>query len=76
MTAQYFPGYENFPYDCTMGADGSGMLMAEEIGAELKNITSSTSLSASLKSMLQLSADIGVMANRILEMGDLILARR
>jgi hypothetical protein len=40
----------------------------------LKNITSSTSLSASLKSMLQLSADIGVMANRILEMGDLILA--
>lgn len=40
MTAQYFPGYENFPYDCTMGADGSGMLMAEEIGAELKNMTS------------------------------------
>ena len=40
----------------------------------MKNMTSSTSLSASLKSMLQLSADIGVMANRILEMGDLILA--
>lgn len=40
----------------------------------LKNVTSSTTLSASLKSMLQLSADIGVMANRILEMGDLILA--
>jgi len=40
----------------------------------LKTITSSTTLSASLKSMLQISADIGLMANRILEMGDLTLA--
>ncbi|MGV1100817.1 hypothetical protein ACUUL3_15575 [Thiovibrio sp. JS02] len=39
----------------------------------LKNLTSSTTLSASLASLLQLSADIGVMANRILEMGDQIL---
>lgn len=40
----------------------------------LQTITSSTTLSASLKSMLQISADIGLMANRILEMGDLTLA--
>jgi len=40
----------------------------------LKAITSSTTLSASLKSMLQISADIGLMSNRILEMGDLTLA--
>lgn len=40
----------------------------------LQAITSSTTLSASLKSMLQISADIGLMANRILEMGDLTLA--
>jgi hypothetical protein len=40
----------------------------------LKAITSDPTLYASLKSMLQLSADIGVMANRILEMADLILA--
>ena len=40
----------------------------------LKSMTSSTTLSASLKSMLQMSADIGLMANRILEMGDLTLA--
>lgn len=40
----------------------------------LQAITSAPTLSASLTSMLQLSADIGVMANRILEMGDTILA--
>ncbi len=40
----------------------------------LQAITSAPTLSASLTSMLQLSADIGVMANRILEMGDVILA--
>jgi len=40
----------------------------------LDAITSSTTLSASLKNMLQMSADIGIMANRILEMGDLTLA--
>jgi hypothetical protein len=40
----------------------------------LDAMTSSTTLSASLTSMLQISADIGLMANRILEMGDLTLA--
>ena len=40
----------------------------------LQSITYKPSLYDSLKSMLQLSADIGVMANRILEMGDTILA--
>jgi len=40
----------------------------------LQAITYKPSLYDSLKSMLQLSADIGVMANRILEMGDTILA--
>jgi len=40
----------------------------------LEAMTSSTTLSASLTSMLQISADIGIMANRILEMGDLTLA--
>lgn len=40
----------------------------------LQAITSSPTLLASLKSMLQLSADIGLMANRILEMADQILA--
>lgn len=37
-------------------------------------MTTSTKLKPSLKSMLQLSADIGGMANRILEMADQILA--
>lgn len=40
----------------------------------LQAITTSANLYDSLKSMLALSADIGVMANRILEMGDVILA--
>lgn len=40
----------------------------------LQAITSSPNLADSLKSMLQMSADIGLMANRILEMGDVILA--
>lgn len=39
----------------------------------IQAITSDRDLTASLQSMLQLSADIGVMANRIGEMGDLIL---
>ncbi len=39
----------------------------------LKATTSDPTLYASLKSMLTLSADIGLMANRILEMGDQIL---
>ncbi len=39
----------------------------------IQAITSDRNLTDSLQSMLQLSADIGVMANRILEMGDLIL---
>jgi len=40
----------------------------------LQTITSRQSLGDSLKSMLQMSADIGLMANRILEMGDVVLA--
>lgn len=40
----------------------------------LEAITTAPTLEDSLRSMLQLSADIGVMANRILEMGDVILA--
>jgi hypothetical protein len=40
----------------------------------LQAVTSSTKLKPSLKSMLQMSADIGSMANRILEMADQILA--
>jgi hypothetical protein len=39
----------------------------------LKAMTSDPTLYASLKSMLALSADIGLMANRILELGDQIL---
>jgi len=39
----------------------------------IQSTTSDRNLTASLQSMLQLSADIGVMANRILEMADLIL---
>ncbi len=39
----------------------------------LQSATTDRNLTASLQSMLQLSADIGVMANRILEMADLIL---
>lgn len=39
----------------------------------LQSLTSDPTLDSSLSSMLQLSADIGVMANRILEMADLIL---
>jgi hypothetical protein len=39
----------------------------------LEAYTSDPNLTDSLQSMLQLSADIGVMANRILEMADLIL---
>jgi hypothetical protein len=40
----------------------------------LEAMTSDPTLYVSLKSMLQLSADIGVMANRILEEADVILA--
>ncbi|WP_345969282.1 hypothetical protein WCX72_07905 [Sulfurimonas sp. HSL1-6] len=40
----------------------------------MESMTSDPTLYTSLKSMLQLSADIGVMANRILEEADLILA--
>lgn len=39
----------------------------------IQAITSSSNLADSLKSMLQMSADIGLMGNRILEMGDVIL---
>jgi hypothetical protein len=40
----------------------------------LQAVTSAPTLEDSLRSVLQLSADIGAMANRILEMGDVILA--
>ena len=40
----------------------------------LQSITSASKLTPSMKSMLQMSADIGIMANRILEMADQILA--
>jgi len=40
----------------------------------LQAITSKPTLTDSMKSMLQMSADIGLMANRVLEMGDVILA--
>lgn len=48
-----------------------GLALATE---SLAPITSDTKLSPSMDSILQLSADIGVMADRILEMADLILA--
>ena len=40
----------------------------------LKNITADPTLASSMQSMLELSADIGTMADSILEMGDVILA--
>lgn len=40
----------------------------------LQAVTSERTLYSSLMSMLQLSADIGVMSNRIVEMGDALLA--
>lgn len=40
----------------------------------LAPVMSDRSLTSAMESMLQMSADIGVMANRILEMADLILA--
>lgn len=40
----------------------------------LAPFTSDPSLTSAMNSMLQMSADIGIMANRILEMADLILA--
>lgn len=48
-----------------------GLALATE---GLSPITSDSKLEPSMDSILQLSADIGVMANRILEMADLILA--
>lgn len=48
-----------------------GLALATE---GLSYTTSDSTLDGSMGSILQLSADIGVMADRILEMGDLILA--
>jgi len=48
-----------------------GLALATEA---LSPITSDSKLEPSMDSILQLSSDIGVMANRILEMADLILA--
>ena len=38
MTEEYFPGFGENPFDCGIGADGSGMLMAQDVGAELVNM--------------------------------------
>jgi len=35
ITEKYFPGFGKNPFDCGIGADGSGMLMAEAVGAQL-----------------------------------------
>lgn len=35
MTEKYLPGFGSNPFDCGIGADGSGMLMAEAVGAQL-----------------------------------------
>lgn len=35
MTEEYIPGFGSNPFDCGIGADGSGMKMAEAVGAEL-----------------------------------------
>ena len=48
-----------------------GLMLATE---GLSSATDPSTLDASMNSVLQLSADIGVMADRILEMADLILA--
>lgn len=63
-------------------ADMSLMLKSLAIALEgyalaseaLSPITSDRSLTSAMQSMLQMSADIGLMANRILEMADQILA--
>lgn len=63
-------------------ADMSLMLNSMAIALEgyalasegLAPFTSDPSLTSAMESMLQMSADIGIMANRILEMADLILA--
>ena len=52
-------------------AQSSAALMNQMV--PLAPATSLTTLSASLDSMLRLSSDIGVMADRILEMADMIL---
>lgn len=52
---------------------GSGLLSLSQSIVNLAPITSITTLQSSLAAMLRLSDDIGVMANRILEMADKIL---
>lgn len=52
---------------------GSGTLVLSQMVVALAPITFMTTLQSSLTSMLQLSSDIGVMADRILEMADAIL---
>ncbi|MDO4547999.1 MAG: FAD-binding protein, partial [Clostridia bacterium] len=38
LVAQYKPGYENNGFDVTIGCDGSGLLMALEVGAVAKHM--------------------------------------
>ncbi len=49
--------------------DGYGVMINA-----VKNLTSDGTLSASMESMLSISADIGTMSNSVLEMADLILS--
>jgi hypothetical protein len=52
---------------------GSGLLGFSQTVANLSSATSLATLDSSMTAMLQLSDDIGTMANRILEMADKIL---
>ena len=52
---------------------GNGLLSLSQTVVMLAPMTVFTTLNSSLTAMLQLSADIGVMADRILEMADAIL---
>ena len=55
----------------SIGVAMQGLALATE---SISPFTRDSTLHASMESILQMSADIGVMANRILEMADLILA--
>lgn len=39
MVAQYTPELTGYRFDCSKGSDGSGMLMAEEVGVALDNMS-------------------------------------
>ncbi|MCK5336876.1 MAG: hypothetical protein KAQ67_11980 [Gammaproteobacteria bacterium] len=55
----------------SIGVAMQGLALATQ---SISPFTRDSTLDASMESILQMSADIGVMANRILEMADLILA--